>query len=571
MYINQKDSRPFDTVHRIRAILARYGITVYEKGWYSYGERIHSVLLVVAGTSVKTEGKGTSIPFALASAYGELMERLQNCTALWGEHVDYPDSRMVKLSSILKDKDLVSPKNMGDSMIAMHLKAGRKVADAVPFYHYNSGKVKHLPLQIIDQEHTSNGMCAGNTSSEALVQGLSESFERHMLSEIMHKRCRDLPEVPESKVKRLLCYPMIEKVRRGGFKVIVKDCSHSGRFPVAGVLFCREDLSLYSFRLGSAPVFDTAVQRCITEAFQGYNDWAFDKDTDGVPLKDMFAEAFIKDRGSLYDEKNMVNESYNCRGAWPRQILCNSGQPALGKIFMRQAVSTSRLLDHMLKSVIDNKLDLFVRDVSYMGFPAYRTYIPGMRKLGPHVFEYEEMQDKLVCAVKKIHTLSRADIEGLVAGFERCVMPFWADSCPSLFHKDFYLLMIYLCIYLKKTEKVIRHGILYKNAVSFFADEDQLLFIRCLIMVAQFKYDNMSDAAILKSLGSFFERGMIRGIFQLFERRGKKLRPSDMPRFDVSYKTSNEGRALKAKLHKMVQKTIDQSSLLSLCPSKGKL
>lgn len=72
-----KDEHPMRTVERVRNILSAYGIET-EEVWletgvpYCYGIRIQ-----VAGTTFSVNGKGLTKAFALASGYGELMERLQ--------------------------------------------------------------------------------------------------------------------------------------------------------------------------------------------------------------------------------------------------------------------------------------------------------------------------------------------------------------------------------------------------------------------------------------------------------------------------------------------------------------
>ncbi|MDJ0306423.1 YcaO-like family protein [Dehalobacter sp.] len=43
----------------------------------------------------------------------------------------------------------------------------------VPFCNLNSGKLSYIPMKMLSKMYMSNGMCAGNTPEEALVQGLS--------------------------------------------------------------------------------------------------------------------------------------------------------------------------------------------------------------------------------------------------------------------------------------------------------------------------------------------------------------------------------------------------------------
>lgn len=72
-----KDAMPVETIQRIRSILSDMGIIVTEK-WFESVNGIYSVLLQSIATRLTSNGKGTSQQYALASGYGEFMERLQN-------------------------------------------------------------------------------------------------------------------------------------------------------------------------------------------------------------------------------------------------------------------------------------------------------------------------------------------------------------------------------------------------------------------------------------------------------------------------------------------------------------
>jgi len=76
--LNQKVCLPEETIQKIRNILYSLAIHVYEAGWNTFSNQCFSVRLMDADfpfTSIN--GKGITRDFALASAYGEFMERLQ--------------------------------------------------------------------------------------------------------------------------------------------------------------------------------------------------------------------------------------------------------------------------------------------------------------------------------------------------------------------------------------------------------------------------------------------------------------------------------------------------------------
>lgn len=56
----------------------------------------------------------------------------------------------------------------------------------VPFYDVLSSKIQYLPLNYICWKNHTTGLCAGNTKEEAIVQGLSEIFERYSQREVLY-------------------------------------------------------------------------------------------------------------------------------------------------------------------------------------------------------------------------------------------------------------------------------------------------------------------------------------------------------------------------------------------------
>ena len=54
-----------------------------------------------------------------------------------------------------------------------------ELIDFVPYYNVTDKKVEYLPLEFIIASCGSNGMCAGNSPEEAIIQGICEIFERY--------------------------------------------------------------------------------------------------------------------------------------------------------------------------------------------------------------------------------------------------------------------------------------------------------------------------------------------------------------------------------------------------------
>ena len=75
-----KEASPLNTVHKIRQILFEKNILVTESNWMQSGTSYHSLSLKIDSIPISVNGKGVTKELALASAYGEMMERLQNMT-----------------------------------------------------------------------------------------------------------------------------------------------------------------------------------------------------------------------------------------------------------------------------------------------------------------------------------------------------------------------------------------------------------------------------------------------------------------------------------------------------------
>ena len=72
-----KEFSPMDTILKARSFLHEHGILCHEN-WVDDIDGLYSLNLCIENTGFFVNGKGINRSFALASAYGELFERLQN-------------------------------------------------------------------------------------------------------------------------------------------------------------------------------------------------------------------------------------------------------------------------------------------------------------------------------------------------------------------------------------------------------------------------------------------------------------------------------------------------------------
>lgn len=288
-FIRGKDAALETTLERLHQALVDLGYHIEEARWLNPAPHIWSVHIRDRDCpQVFSNGKGTSPEAALASAYGEVLERLST-RYLWADfyltpvleefgHVHQPEERWYPmddgwpeelLDTATKQRYLqggevglaeLADLNGGDS--------GRGVC-ALPYVRQRDGGCVYFPVGLIGNLFVSNGMAAGNTRAEAQVQGLSEIFERAVKERIISEAI-SLPEVPAEVLAR---YPDIvagmAALSEHGFHLRALDASLGGRYPVTCIVLQNpEDGGAYAC-FGAHPCFEVALERTLTELVQG--------------------------------------------------------------------------------------------------------------------------------------------------------------------------------------------------------------------------------------------------------------------------------------------------------------
>ena len=379
-----KDSAPSATIQRIKDIIAQYGIEP-EMKWFESGvPYCYCNQLTVPGTSFRSIGKGLTKEFAIASAYGELIERLQlgiiyGPTSMKDGDYAIEDSRFEmhpakelleshrdwyqRMSDLLFDStgERITPEQM-----LMQCATKDAMVSVTPYLELNTLEKVYFPTVLRKRIYGSNGCAAGNTPEEALVQAISEIVERgHQLRTL--KDGIALPNIPEEDLKKFeISYKIIEFVRNNGYKVIIKDASLETGFPVICACIIDSRTGRYHTHFGAHPVFEIALERSLTESFQGRtisaiaeNEAFSPKRTVKFNLNDFYIElrsssgnklpGFFVDESPFRYDPNMGTDSCD-----NREILKFSME-----YFTRQGFS------------------LLVRDCSCLGFPTYQVIVPG--------------------------------------------------------------------------------------------------------------------------------------------------------------------------------------------------
>lgn len=386
---HKKDAEPLFTINRIRNILESLSIFLTETNYISENQQFYSSRIKIDGNdlgplNIGTNGKGMSPELSLASAYGEFMERLQNQGLFINTHylrenlgfIYSSDERFLKVDNLyervphvfknLFHTDIVNLKEV------LQAEFSDKLLLCVPFYSVNSDRTELLPLSLISHFCSTNGMCSGNTYSEAITQGLSEIIERFVIKQIyIHKITP--PDIPKEYFQETTIFERIKSLESSlGYKIIIKDCSLGQKFPVIGTLIINQETMKYRFKLGADPNPHIALERCMTEIYQGntHNPMTCDFSLTIDPCKSLPETIF-----NYY--KTVIDGS----GYYPKSIFAQKPTYDFDGYYLNQAHNSTEEVQNLTQFLLSKGYHIYIRDNSFLGFPAFYVYIPGMSEL----------------------------------------------------------------------------------------------------------------------------------------------------------------------------------------------
>lgn len=429
-----KDSLPQQTISRIRTILADIGILTMEQ--HAVHSLFYSCRIVVANRGLEklnigTNGKGDSLEYSMASGYAEFMERLQN-------HVLFNKKRYACREFIntfpeessyvrkLKEKNLVFDWIYGEDEVEWEMNKVLEYAENVlcalynlpdkqalesffikdlklektlllPFYSVFAGEEKYIPVDLCLSMTATNGMCAGNTAKEALLQGFCEIFERYALRRIYYERLAP-PSIPREFFADSSVYQTMRSLEENsGYEFIVKDCSLGLSLPVVGVLILDRKRQRYNFKLGSDFVLERALQRCLSELQQGSSEFRW-LDYRFIDLDD-FSTLLLQD----LPKHNYCKIFTQGVGYWPSSILSDTNTYDFVPYDQAYGLSNENDLVICCDLIKNLGYDIYIRDNSMLGFPSYYIVVPGMSNVWPDKKE----GDLYAPSIKELNLLNR--------------------------------------------------------------------------------------------------------------------------------------------------------------------
>lgn len=396
-----KTKNPVETVDYILSILDKLGIELEEQ-WMDVSDiGTYSLRVSLKGTHIGSNGKGMTKEYARASAYAEFCERLQNyklisnqafSTLITNCNFDFsffPEEKRLSASELVEENSAfiqMVMKNKGldgasnEEKIAalqklqkMDYNIFRKKDSflCIPFYSLKKEKVQYVPYFLYNLYYGSNGMCAGNEMNEALVQGVSEIFERIVHAKISREK-PSLPDIEDDYIKKYPeIYEMYQKIRNmDGYYAYLKDCSFGGKYPVAGLVIVEKNTGKYGVKYGAHPDYGIAMERLFTEATQGANAKEFAK-----------RSTFDFTNTGVGSNLNIMNGFKTADANFPYQLLGESPTYPFVEQEDVRMMSNKELVNRLFSQFLEDGYDVLIHDASFLDFPSYHILVPGLSEM----------------------------------------------------------------------------------------------------------------------------------------------------------------------------------------------
>jgi ribosomal protein S12 methylthiotransferase accessory factor len=228
----------------------------------------------------------------------------------------------------------------------------------------------YFPVNLLANLYASNGLSAGNSPAEARVQGLSEIFERYAKNRIIAQRLA-LPDIPQTVLEK---WPTILDAKASleaqGYRLLLKDASLGGRYPVINVTLVDVQSGRCLASFGAHPQFSVALERTLTELFQGRS----------LESLDGFRAASL-DAEYVASHENLETHFIDSAGLIHVDFFGQT--PDFAFVEWDFSGSTQREFDTLIGLLAQEDKVAYIADFEHLGFYACRIVVPGMSEIYP--------------------------------------------------------------------------------------------------------------------------------------------------------------------------------------------
>jgi len=196
-------------------------------------------------------------------------------------------------------------------------------------------------------------------------------LERHSNIEVL-KSGKPAPVIPREKLKNFKTVnAILDRIEQEGFyDVQIFDYSCGKNFPVIATRIINKKTKNYIVNCGADPVFEIAVERTLTEIFQGRNIENFTSRNGGVILNKL---------SDIKTIDNVTNHIETGNGLYTADYFADDStdECAVDSFPDNVNKTNSELLADMLEKFKAMGLPVYVRNYSFLGFTCYVFIVPG--------------------------------------------------------------------------------------------------------------------------------------------------------------------------------------------------
>ena len=292
-----KDVSPEETIQNIKNFFDENGYQIKEQPLHKSEIDTYYIHLLLYKNNIRiaeSNGKGMSELYALASGYAELYERFCNgmvfgANPYWNYNLmNYnfknfgyyfrPDEKPLQRKDYFYSCKRTEAwwRDIFHNVEPLQTNILHYITDDIyvglPMYNIeNEKEILYMDPRMLLRITKSNGMSAGNTLDEAINQAVSEVFERIALRHTLNNLTTEthyaikLDSIENQELKE-----KINKMQQLGYTVYIFDLSLTTYLPVILTLIVDKKNGTIGFNCGAFPVFEIALERSITELYQGH-------------------------------------------------------------------------------------------------------------------------------------------------------------------------------------------------------------------------------------------------------------------------------------------------------------
>jgi ribosomal protein S12 methylthiotransferase accessory factor len=313
---------PGDTVRNVKDALKRNKLRLVRETLRIDSRRFDiPVFVCLAGEDnnapmAKSMGKGYTPEQAEASALMELIERFSHANFprpqnSWKETYDGVNGKAIPFDQffLIPGKEAKVPQEN-------RAKFAELLFSWVPAYSLRQERDFLIPYEWFADVQGTNGLSAGNTLEETILQGLCEVVERHVCSIICMEE-KSVPTIDVTTLRDTVAKDLLRKFHSNGIRIVFKDFSlNTGIATVGGIAYDPSSFpnSEIVCCAGTAPHPEKALIRVLTEIQQmAIDDFRQDYYAGGIlpKFRTIREASYLLNEGNLVPIDSLPNVSEN--------------------------------------------------------------------------------------------------------------------------------------------------------------------------------------------------------------------------------------------------------------------